>query len=116
MEKKSTIIIRSGGFDDLLKTSKYRSIKNEVEREITTLTENAGIGQRICKNLFEKRIKDDFRLYYFKYEFSGRTIIAVFLLLISKKKHQEEDIKNLKKDYEEKYNFYRREIMKKFKL
>jgi hypothetical protein len=61
-----TKVVKDENFDKNINSTKFRSVKKEVEKEIQTLKKSKGTGQRIYKNLFEKRIKDDFRLYYFK--------------------------------------------------
>jgi hypothetical protein len=114
--RKQTIVIRNSSFNNLLENSKFRSIKKNIENEIKTMKESMGAGQRIYKNLFEKRIKNDFRLYYFRYKYLGKTFVVLFILLISKKKNQQNDIDNLKDFYDECYSEYGKKIKEKFRL
>ena len=50
------------------------------------------------KKIFEKRIKDDFRLYYFKKNINN-VLVLVVLILLSNKKYQQEEIDKLKESY-----------------
>jgi hypothetical protein len=114
--KNLTVVIEDDDFTNSLKSPKYRSLRKEVKKEITVLIQTKGKGQRVFKNLFEKRIKDDFRLYYIKFKFSEKTFIVVVLLFISPKKKQGQDISNLRKIYEEIYNLHLEKIKKRFNL
>jgi hypothetical protein len=112
---KTIIIIENEGFLEELDSPKLRGIKKEVLKEKETLRQS-DTGKRLYKNLFEKYIKDDFRLYYFKYNFSEKTFIVLFFVLVSSKKNQTTDIKKIKKTYTQRDKLYRQIISEKFNL
>jgi hypothetical protein len=84
-------------------------------KEIETL-KTSDINQRLHKELFEKRIMGDFRLYAFRYEFIEKTIIVIVLISVSPKKKQDNDLENLIGAYDERYYTIKEKVKKQFNL
>ena len=109
-------IIRSESFNKSLKNKRFKSIINEIEAKIKNLKNSPNSGQIIYKSLYEKRIKNNFRLFYFKINFKGNDFIFLIFILLTDKKNQQKEIDEIKKNYDEVIIGIKKFIKEKFKI